>query len=66
MRLLDVVLGPVDEWAASKLLTHWRDRVWQDASTILSAPIDRRAALVDQVERRATRRASHLLLGPSY
>jgi Family of unknown function (DUF5995) len=67
MRVLDVVLGPVDEWTAGRLLNRWRARVWTDACSILSNPDPgTRAAQVAEVERRATRRAQRLLLGPSY
>jgi hypothetical protein len=28
IEVIDVVLGPIDEWLAVKLLTGWRRRVW--------------------------------------
>jgi hypothetical protein len=59
----DVLLGPVDEWAASRFLSRWRDRVWADACEALDErdPLERLRRL-DEVERRAERRAVRLLL----
>lgn len=40
---VDDLLGPVDEWATSALITHWREQVWENAITYL--------ALEDQSDR---------------
>jgi hypothetical protein len=38
MGWVDVLLGPVDELIVSRLITFWRDEVWQNASHLLDAP----------------------------
>ncbi|MEO6061925.1 MAG: DUF5995 family protein [Thermoflexales bacterium] len=34
----DKALGPLDEWLISRLVSHWRDRVWRHAVQLLEAP----------------------------
>lgn len=36
--ILDRLMGGVDEWAISRLISHWRDQVWQDAVAMIEAP----------------------------
>lgn len=38
LRLVDLVLGPLDEWLASRLILGWRDRVWAETMRRLSTP----------------------------
>jgi Family of unknown function (DUF5995) len=59
----DVVLGRWDEALVVRLLTGWRNEVWRRAAVILDEPdTDRRAALVQRIERRCVRRARLLLV----
>ncbi|HEX4934292.1 MAG TPA: DUF5995 family protein, partial [Gemmatimonadaceae bacterium] len=45
---VDVLMGPVDEWMTSRLITRWRDEVWRHAV--------RYVELADAAEREAVRR----------
>lgn len=58
MRIIDDLMGRTDEWLLSKLITHWRDKVWQHARLLLSAdtPADANN-IVQAVETRAIERA---------
>jgi hypothetical protein len=38
MDLLDRLMGRVDEWMLSRLITHWRQQVWDNAMRLLAAP----------------------------
>jgi hypothetical protein len=63
MRWIDRLLGPADERLLSRLLTGWRDHVWDDAVRLIEAPTpDRRAAVIDEVETAALRRAQAITL----
>jgi hypothetical protein len=60
--LLDKLLGPVDEWLTSQLLTSWREEVWDNAVRYLEL-IDAgtRAELRRQIEQSALERGSVML-----
>lgn len=61
--LLDLALGPLDEWLASRLITHWREGVWRAAVHMVETPeAAEREALRREVEAAALRRAEGLLL----
>jgi hypothetical protein len=48
---LDALLGPLDELLISRLITGWRQTVWQHATQLLETPDPTaRAAIVAQVE----------------
>jgi hypothetical protein len=49
MRILDELLGPVDEWAVSSLIRAWRDQVWRDAVALLES--DGPAQILDHQNR---------------
>ena len=59
MKVIDEVLGPVDEMLVSHLITHWRETVWHNAMRLLEAgePEDR-ARLIGDIEREALRIAN--------
>jgi hypothetical protein len=51
MDLVDRLLGPLDEKLISRLLSGWRDQVWQNAMHVLQTRgAEERARLVSQVE----------------
>jgi hypothetical protein len=51
MALVDTLLGPLDELLISRLITQWRETVWQNARGLLEADDpDKEAALLQQVE----------------
>lgn len=58
MEAVDRVLGRVDEWMISSLISGWRESVWENAVRMLEAQDgQRRAAVGLAVERSALRRA---------
>jgi hypothetical protein len=67
--LLDVVdkmMGRIDEWLISRLITDWRDEVWDEAIHMLeTADPDERQRLRQQIEEAALKRADTILLNRS-
>ena len=62
MAWVDNLLGPLDEWALSRLITHWRDDVWRQAVTLLeTASALEREQIVDDIESAVLRRARAIL-----
>jgi hypothetical protein len=60
--LLDKLMGPVDEWLTSRLISHWREDVWDTAVRYLeAADADTRAKLRKQIERSALERGALML-----
>lgn len=58
MRLVDDLMGNVDEWLVGRLITHWRDKVWGYSRMLLAAQTDAaKHEIVDAVEKRALQRA---------
>lgn len=54
MGLLDRMLGPIDEWAFSRLIADWRDEVWHDAVDLVEAKTaNRRQDVTDRISYRA-------------
>lgn len=59
---LDKLLGPVDEWLTSRLISHWREEVWDNAVRYLEAATpEERDALRQRVEEQAVRLGSDML-----
>ena len=64
MGLVDALLGPVDEWIASRTIAHWREAVWNAAIQMLESGDDEeRQMLRREVESEALRRAQTILTG---
>jgi hypothetical protein len=63
MDLVDKLLGPLDEWMISTLITHWRDDVWRQAVDLLEME-DNEACEVrkNQIEQQTISRANTILL----
>lgn len=63
MDLVDKLMGPLDEWMISELITHWRDEVWSRAVDIIETkdPLDREQRK-KEFEVVTERRASTILL----
>lgn len=58
MRLVDDLMGRVDEWLLGHMITHWRDKVWQNAERLLAARSGKdKNQVVQAVESRAIERA---------
>ncbi|HHY55000.1 MAG TPA: hypothetical protein GYA08_06140 [Chloroflexi bacterium] len=65
LRIVDLLLGPLDEWATVHLIAGWREEVWQHAVAILTAAdAASREALRSAVETRTLRRAAWVLADP--
>lgn len=63
MDLLDKLLGPVDEYLVSRLITQWRETVWERTCCLLDArTAQERESLVSATEAAAVKLG--LLLGP--
>jgi hypothetical protein len=63
MRMIDAMLGPVDEWMASRLISGWRESVWAAATEMLDCTLrEEREALRTQIEAEALRRAQVILI----
>lgn len=68
MDIADKLLGPLDEWLTSRLISHWRDEVWHNAVQILDAPEKEQCdRLCRRIEKTTLERANVILLedGPS-
>lgn len=63
MVIVDGVLGPIDEWLTSRLITHWREEVWLHALHLL-AEDDRqeREKYLRLIERKTLKRAEAITL----
>lgn len=61
--LLDRVMGRLDEYLISRLITSWRDQTWEGAIALLEAPdADTRTHIIGEVEQRALRMADLITL----
>jgi hypothetical protein len=62
MDLVDRLLGPFDEWMASRLISHWREEVWQHAVQLLESSDDAdRLRLQQYIEQETLKRAAAIL-----
>jgi hypothetical protein len=53
---VDKLLGPVDEWLTSRLISHWREEVWNHAVRYLELTTpEEREALRQNIEQQAVR-----------
>lgn len=62
MDVVDKLLGPLDEWLISRLVTRWRQEVWEHAAAMLARPAQRREEMRATVEALTQRRARAILL----
>jgi hypothetical protein len=59
MNLVDTLFGQSDEWIVGKLITRWRDEVWEKAQNLLAAVNEQdRLRLNDDIEQEALQRAN--------
>jgi len=62
MQLLDKLMWRADEWLISKLLTKWREKVWNDAVALLSAQKKEELdQIILQIEANAIRRNNAIM-----
>jgi hypothetical protein len=60
--LVDTLLGPLDEWMATLLISNWREEVWQNACQMLNSGAGRNdPETITLVEKRALERARDIL-----
>lgn len=65
MAVLDLLMGPVDEWLLSRLITTWRTEVWLTTLNLLEAfSAEDREAIRIKLEAEALIRAENMLLVP--
>jgi hypothetical protein len=63
MRLVDKLMGPVDEWMTAWFISDWREEVWKNANLLVESSDEMdREALRKKVEEHSVERA-HALLG---
>lgn len=62
MDVVDKLLGPLDEWLISHLITRWRQEVWERARAMLARPAQQREELRSALEDVTQRRARAILL----
>ena len=61
-RVIDTLLGPLDEWMTGWMISDWREEVWQHAVRLIELPAeDERLAYARQVERSSVTRAQSIL-----
>ena len=61
--VIDKLLGPVDEWLISEVITHWRDDVWRAAVQYLETPTpEEREVLRHHIEAEALRLGHAILV----
>ncbi len=59
---VDKVLGPVDEWLTSQLISRWREEVWENAVCYLELMTpEEREALRQRIEQQAMRLGTEML-----
>ena len=63
MDLADRLMGGVDEWIVARMITQWRDEVWEQAQCLLDSPSSEERRRVEQtIEDQALRRAATIML----
>jgi hypothetical protein len=60
---LDLLLGPLDEWAFGTLAQSWRSQVWVDAMDLVRLAPEERAMAAERIGERASGVATIILLG---
>jgi hypothetical protein len=61
-RVVDTLLGPLDEWITSLMISDWRDEVWERATRMAEASVEvDRQELEKRVEEISIRRARSIL-----
>lgn len=62
MDIVDKLMGPFDEIMLSRLITHWRDRVWDYATLLLDTKeSEERLRVIQQIEMDALRQVDAIL-----
>jgi hypothetical protein len=63
MDIVDKIIGPVDEWVASRLIYAWREEVWETALRILETPEEQgREKIRQDIENRTLKISNRILL----
>ena len=63
MEVADRLFGGVDEWIVGRMITQWRDEVWEEARLLMDSPSpDERQRIRQTIEDQAMQRAAKILL----
>ena len=66
MNLVDVLMGPLDEWLTTRWIFRWREAVWENALQMVAAPLPpQREALRRRLSRQALQRSQAILYQPA-
>lgn len=62
LKLADQLMGPLDEWLTARLITDWRERVWENVTHLIQCQADsQRQFILKAVEQRSLDRARSIL-----
>ncbi len=62
LKLADQLMGPLDEWLTARLITDWREQVWENAIHLIQCQADtERQFVLQAVEQRSLERARSIL-----
>jgi Family of unknown function (DUF5995) len=61
--VLDLLLGPLDEWAFGELAQSWRARVWADAMDLVVLTPEGRLQVTTRIGEHAAGVAAVIMLG---
>lgn len=62
MQLVDALMGSLDEWLVSRLISRWREEVWERAMELLNiSESDQRTSFIIRLENSAQNRARQIL-----
>jgi hypothetical protein len=60
--VVDMLMGPVDEWMTKWLISEWREEVWEHATLLIETPLETdRQAITRHVEKESIKRAEDIL-----
>ena len=60
--VVDTILGPIDEWMTSLLISEWREEVWEHALLLVNLPDpQKRQDLIRHIEETSIQRAKEIL-----
>ncbi len=62
LELVDRLMGPLDEWLTSRMITDWREQVWKNATLLIRSQSEPdRQLVLQEVERLSIERARSIL-----
>ena len=62
LAVADKLMGPLDEWFTARLITDWREKVWENATHLIQTQVESdRQLILQEVEQRSLERARSIL-----